>query len=384
MFGWELPPYNSGGLGVASLGIARGLASLGVQVVFVLPKKVDVDYPFMKVTYAEETANLRADLLCAYQSKLGGAMGGPGMDICEQEAAYAAAVDRVIASEKCDIVHGHDWLCFGASVRAKMKNGTPMIAQVHATEYDRTGGLGINTRIAQREKAGLLVADRIVAVSSYTRRLIQEQYGIAPDKVRVVHNGINSEDYPSALGEIVELKRHGYKIVLSVGRITAQKGLDYFVRVANRVLEFCPKTFFLIAGDGEMKPQLIRMVAEMGLSDKVLFPGFARGEELTKLFRSADVFMMPSVSEPFGIVALEALHFGTPVVMSKQSGVAEVSGGSLKSDFWDVDNMVNQVVAVLKYPVLKRSLTSDSKRDVEKLSWQKMAGKMLQVYQEVV
>lgn len=381
MFGWELPPYNSGGLGTACLGLARGLARRGVEVVFVLPKRINVDYPFMRIVFADEIAKMEARFVSGYCHKY--RISGGWGDITDLVEAYTKGVNRIIAECDCDVVHGHDWLCFGAAARAKTHKQKPMIAQVHAIEHDRTGGVGANSEISRLEKMGMIGADKVVAVSKFTKDKIMSEYGIDEEKISVVHNGIDAEDHQSGSSEVLDLVKLGYKVVLFVGRLTLQKGPDYFLAVAAGVLKYCPKTVFVIAGSGDMQGQIVKQAVSMGIADKVMFAGFVRGDELAKLYRSADVYVMPSVSEPFGLVALEAMQHGTPVIMSKQSGVSEVVVSALKSDFWDIDNMINQIVGVLKYPALGKNLSGDSKASLEKMTWADVAGKMLDVYKEV-
>ncbi|MCA9353775.1 glycosyltransferase family 4 protein, partial [Candidatus Nomurabacteria bacterium] len=249
---------------------------------------------------------------------------------------------------------------------------------IHSTEYDRNAGQGINEFIYKLEKEGLEKADYIIAVSNFTKNIVVEKYGIDENKISVVHNGgdpVYREESGSSYDRFQELKSQGYKIVLYNGRITIQKGPDYFVKAAKRVLEKYPKTLFFVSGSGDMMGEIMNLAATLGIAENISFLGFTRGEDLKSLYKSADLFVMPSVSEPFGIVPLESLHEGTPVLISHQSGVSEVLSHALKTDFWDIDDMASKIIAALHYPALSQQLSREGKSEAMSVTWQKASKK---------
>ena len=398
MFGWEFPPHNSGGLGVACFGLTKALAQNNVEVTFVLPKRVRVSADFMKMLFADVSSvkfktidTLLSPYITsgAYDSlrlKNKSRLYGPGL--FEEVARYALRAREIAKEETFDIIHAHDWLSYPAGIEAKAVSGKPLVVHMHATEFDRTGGASINQHVYEIEKEGMQEADSVVTVSEFTKKLVMEHYGIPAEKITAVHNGIDSGDYdhptPPLPEAIAHLKEAGNQIVLFVGRITLQKGPDYFVRVAKRVLEFMPRTYFVIAGSGDMERQIIQQAAYLGIGDRVLFAGFLRDQELNALYRAADLFMLPSVSEPFGIAPLEALANKTPVLVSKQSGVSEVLSHILKTDFWDIDEMANKVVSVLRHASLRQTLRENGKRETYSLSWSNAAKKCITIYRRLV
>ncbi len=392
MFGWEFPPFNSGGLGVACQGLARALSEKGEELLFVLPKKVKTEERF-KFVFADRvfldiatvnsilTPYVTNDLYSHYLKESSGGMYGGSL--MEEVLRYALRAKEIAQKEKFDVIHAHDWLSFPAGIAAKKISGKPLIVQMHATEFDRTGNGNVNQKVYEIEKEGMEVADHVVAVSEFTKNLITEHYGIAPSKITVVHNGVNTGDYPARHEDdfgLQKLKEAGYKIVLFVGRLTLQKGPDYFLYAAKRILQFQPKTMFVIAGSGDMERKIIEMSAEMGISGNILFVGFLRGEQLSRIYHSADIFVMPSVSEPFGITPLESLLHGTPVVISKQSGASEVILHAMKMDFWDVDEMADKVLSVLEYPSLKQEMGKNGEHEAESQTWDKAANKLQKLY----
>lgn len=394
MFGWEFPPRSSGGLGVACFGLSRALAQEGVKVRFVLPKRMDPDVTYMDFSFADVpdiVATGVNSLLYPYVTEgsyLSSyyAVGGSiyGSSLFEEVLLYASKAADIARTSSFDIIHAHDWLSFLAGLEAKRVSGKPLVVHVHATEYDRSGGTSANPRVFEIEKKGMQEADKVIAVSSWTKQIIVEKYGISPDKVEVVHNGVETHDFKPLPSNLDALKRAGKKIILFHGRITLQKGPDYFVRTAKRVLEYCPEALFIVSGIGDMLPQMIRETVALGISDKVFFVGALWDEERDRVYQAADVVMMPSVSEPFGIVPLEALANGAPVLISKQSGVAEVLSHALKSDFWDIDEMANQIVVMLRNDSLKETLRKNGGKEVETITWSKAAQKLLGIYQSLV
>jgi glycosyltransferase involved in cell wall biosynthesis len=297
---------------------------------------------------------------------------------------YAQRIQKIAVLSDADIVHAHDWITFPAGLQAKKITGKPLVVHIHSTEHDRSGGNYPNQSVFNIEKHGLKGADRIISVSDYTKGLITKNYGLDPDKIEVVHNGVDEitkKDLPPALGE---LKNLGYKVVLYLGRISLHKGPDYFVRAAKKVNDYDNKTIFVVAGSGEMQEQMIAEAAKLNVLDKFMFTGFIRGDEKDRIYQAADVYVLPSVSEPFGITPLEAVANGTPAVISKQSGVSEVLEHALKTDFWDVDDMANKILAALKYPVLKRDLVLESGKELRNINWDQAASKCINVYNGVV
>jgi glycosyltransferase involved in cell wall biosynthesis len=394
MFGWEFPPHNSGGLGTACEGLTRALSAYGVQTIFVLPKATSVDSSTMRFRFAgvekmkvrEVPGLLHPYITESVYARLSASApaGVYGRNLLEEVKLYALRARQIAEEEEYDVIHAHDWLAYPAGLVAKEVSGKPLVVHVHATEFDRGGGNGVNQQVYEIEKEGLTKADKILAVSEWTRQTVIRHYGVPPEKVSVVHNGIEADAYPQLESALDKLRAAGNKIVLFVGRITLQKGPDYFVRAAARVLRHNPKVIFVVAGSGDMEAQMVRLVADLGLSANFLFPGFLRGDELNRLYQSADLYVLPSVSEPFGITPLESLANGTPVMISKQSGVAEVLSHALKVDFWDIEEMANQIIAVLEHDSLRRTLSDFGRAELPRISWGEAARKCLECYQRLV
>ncbi len=398
MFGWEFPPHNSGGLGTACEGLTRALADQGVKTIFVLPKKVGVEADFLKILFANiPNATLKTipSILYPYvtsqsylESLATNSQGDKiyGATLLDEVLSYGLKAKDIARQECFDIIHAHDWLSFPAGIMAKEISSRPLIVHVHATEFDRTGGNGINEAVYRIEKEGMEKADGIITVSHWTKNIVTKHYGISPAKIRVVHNGINlgAEKTGSLMNNLEKLKSAGNNLILFVGRITLQKGPDYFVQVAKQVLEYKPNTYFVMVGSGDMQGSVMQLVAQLGISDKFLFPGFLRGEELDSVYQVADLYILPSVSEPFGITPLESLANGTPVLVSKQSGVSEVLSHALKVDFWDIDEMTNQILAVLDHQSLKETLRQYGQEQVKQITWTEAARKCLEFYQSLI
>src|SRR3989344_3160483 len=394
MFGWEFPPHNSGGLGTACFGLTRALAREDVEVLFVLPKRVAVTAEYARLLFADEgtiriqevasslTPYVTASRYSEEFGRIGDSLYGP--TLFDEVRRYALRAREIAAREQFDIIHAHDWLSFLAGLAAKEVSGKPLVLHMHATEFDRTGGQGVNSDVYAIEQRAMQAADKIIAVSNYTKQKIVEQYGIHPEKVSVVHNGIDVEDYTHQIERLETLRANGNKVVLFTGRLTVQKGPEYFIRAAKRVLYFCPNTLFVIAGSGDMEYRLMQEAASLGISDRVLFVGFVRGAELDALYRTADLFVMPSVSEPFGITPLESVINCTPVLLSKQSGVAEVLTHALKADFWDTDELANKMVSVLEHDALQSTLSSYGSAEVHGLTWKRAAEKCVSIYHDLL
>jgi len=398
MFGWEFPPHNSGGLGVACQGLARALAEKNIELTFVLPKKIDIDEPSVKFAFAnvpnlsmvEIDSLLKAYLTSGTYKLLRESEDGIddmyGSTLLEEVKRYSALARGIARNYRHDIIHAHDWLAYGAGIQAKKVSGKPFFAHIHATEVDRTAG-NPNMAIYKREREGLEAADRILAVSKFTKDTLHKHYGIKEDKVDVVYNGIEPKKYEHAgidPSGINNLKKLGYKVVLFVGRITIMKGVDYLMEAARQVLKHNPKTVFVIAGAGDMEAQIMNMAAELKISDKVVFAGFLRGDDLSSAYRSADVFVMPSVSEPFGLVALEALVHDAPVIVSKQSGVSELLSNVMKVDFWDTEELADKILSVTTHPSLKHELSSNGTREAHMCNWGNVADRCIHSYQKLL
>lgn len=397
MLGWELPPHNSGGLGVACLNMARALAHEGADIDFVVPYEADDEkYDFMHVLSATHLDPIYRYGGGAYESlkifeeiiptetheKL--------MSIRDVQKSYCEFVEHYLMEFKPDLVHAHDWLTFEAGMLAKKNFGIPLVAHVHATEFDRAGMHAGNPLIHEIEYEGLIMADRIVAVSEATKRLIHEKYQIPLSKIDVVYNSLD-ENYLTDGYQFTDdhmkylraLKKSGWTIVSSVGRFTVQKGLTHLVRALSLALTKNPKIMLVLAGDGEERDELIRLAADLGISDHVFFTGFVRGSKLRDVYAVSDIFVMSSISEPFGLTALEAAHHGDALILTKQSGVAEVIWSAMKYDFWDERKLADEIVAISKNKALKNALSFGSGHEYRRLSWPRVAKKLLKVYNKV-
>ena len=384
MFGWEFPPFKSGGLGTACYDLTKGLSKQGVEVTFVMPVAPEgADAEFVNLVGANNFAkNLKlrkiGSVLSPYQSftsyaealrharATAGLQGSSkdiyGQNLYQEVYRYSIAAGEIAEEEEFDVIHVHDWMTYQAGMTAKSVSGKPLVAHIHATEFDRTGG-NPNQIISHMEFKGLQAADIVIANSNFTKNNVIRHYNIDPDKIEVVHWGIDPENPYYDINQ--KSPFDGEKIVLFLGRITIQKGPDYFVEAANNVLKYLPDTKFVVAGSGDMFERMINRADELGILDRFIFTGFLKGSDVHKAFQMADLYVMPSVSEPFGLVALESLKNGTPIMISKQSGVSEVVRHALKVDFWDVDEMTNKIVNVLKYPELHRELKENSFREVQ-------------------
>lgn len=396
MFGWEFPPFNSGGLGVACLGLTRALSTRGFEVLFVMPKKLDIATPWARMIFADLGSGVEGvavnSALSAYAtSKSYAAVRDEGTvyagDLFEEVERYRARGAAIARREEFDVIYAHDWLSFGAGIEAKRATGKPLIVHVHATEFDRCGGMnGINEHVFAVERLGMLEADRVVAVSEYTKQIIVRYYGIPESKIHVVHNGVEEPTKPAEGGlcRMRSFKQSGYNIVLFLGRLTLQKGPDYFLRAAQRALLRNPKLLFVVSGSGDMEARVLELAAQLGISRHVLFTGFLSGLDRSEMYAAADLFVMPSVSEPFGIAPLESMQLGTPVLISKQSGVSEVVRHALKVDFWDIDEMANKMLAGVSLGALRESLSENAKKEADRLTWASAALKIDTLVRDLV
>ena len=362
MLGWELPPHNSGGLGVACLNLARALSKDGCQIDFVVPYEAPHDdIKFMHVLSAMKLDPLFRYGVGAYDSKyvdqalIPDATEERAISIREVQHNYCDFVNKYLMEYKPDVVHAHDWLTFEAGVLAKKNYGIPLIAHVHATEYDRSGMNGGNPVVHAIEREGLMMADKIIAVSQATKDLIVKKYHIPGDKIDVVYNSLDEEFLKSAYHYddqdyryLEAMKSLGYTVVSTVGRFTIQKGLGNLMRAAARAISKNPKLLFVFAGDGEQREELVEMSAKYGISKNVIFTGFVRGKQLRDIYQVSDIFVMSSISEPFGLTALEAAHHGNVLIITKQSGEAEVIRSSMEYHFWDEEKLAVEIISISK------------------------------------
>lgn len=393
MLGWELPPHNSGGLGVACYQLCEALAVHNdIDLEFILPYEAEHNVDFMKITAARPVGVSEIIKTSgAYDSYKYRYEDGheEWHDIYTQQAYYEHAVAQLAFTKEFDVVHAHDWLTFRGAMRLKEATGCPIILHVHALESDRAGGGKGNPLVHQIEAEALMLADHIIAVSELTKQAIIRDYGIAPQMIEVIHNSINHEvlaplDSNNSYEYLTQLKQQGYRVISNVGRLTMQKGITNLLRAAKEVIARAPKTIFLIVGNGDQYYELIELSASLGIGKNVVFADFQRGKRWRDAFAVADLFVMPSVSEPFGLTPLEATAYGTPTLVTKQSGVSEVLHNCLKVDFWDINEMANQMLAVVQHDPLRRELTAGAYRELKNLSWEAPARRISDMYREHV
>ena len=425
MFGWELPPHIAGGLGTACYGIVKGLAHNGVQTMFVMPSAsgdedrsaadiinaseipvdvsstMNVDDFLDKVQFVhigtnmvpyldpaefhslvEEDRKRQVRDFSIHYGQTYKFSGKYGSNLMEEVARYAMVGGTIAMTHKgeFDVIHAHDWLTYMAGIAAKRLSGKPLVVHVHATSFDRSSDNNIDTRVYDIEKRGMEAADRVITVSDLTRNIVITKYGIDPSKVVTVHNAVDF----SGRSEIQVERGVKEKVVTFLGRITFQKGPEYFIEAAAKILKKCKNVRFVMAGSGDMMNRSIRQVARLGISDRFHFTGFLRGAEVQKMFALSDVYVMPSVSEPFGISPLEAMRSGVPSVISRQSGAAEVLKYAFKVDFWDVDAMADEIYALLQYPALADFASKYGYDEVNTLKWNNAAAKIKSVYESVI
>ena len=418
MFGWEFPPHIAGGLGTACYGLVKGLMKKSVDVTFVVPKaygdedknvrlvnasditlnifdKHFIDFQenlkyieinsklipyqtpeeYFKVLNAKENITTEENLSvfsASYKFK-----GAYGKNILEEVQRYAMIAAEVATKEQFDIIHAHDWLTYEAGIAAKKISGKPLVVHIHATEFDRSGE-NVNQMVYDIERKGMSAADRVIAVSHLTRNIVVERYGIDPEKVKVVHNAVEPVE---KMDFSDEKKSVDEKIVTFLGRITFQKGPEYFVEASRKVMQKDDDVRFVMAGSGDMLEKMVKRVAKTRMGNKFHFTGFLKGDDVDRMFVLSDVYVMPSVSEPFGISPLEAMRSNVPVIISKQSGVAEVLKFALKVDFWDVDAMSDYIYALLHYKGLSKMFVKYGKEEVDNLKWENAAKKIADIYE---
>lgn len=393
MLGWELPPHNSGGLGVACYHMSKALALQGAEIDFVVPYEGDhPEIDFMTIHSASTLTPLERYGLGAYDSKmligrdLSAADAVNLKDMRGVQKRYVQFVEQLVDINKPDAIHAHDWLTMEAGMRAKQLTDAPLIIHVHATEYDRSGELYGNPVVHDIEQQALLMADRIIAVSNITKSIIVQKYGIPPEKVEVIHNAIDVDhlgtyDYDRRTYKYIEaLKSEGYTIVSTVTRFTVQKGLTHFLRAAARACEKYDRLAFLLAGDGEQRDELMQLSADLGIADKVFFTGFVRGKQWRDAYNVADIFVMSSVSEPFGLTALEAAHHDNALIITRQSGVGEVLNSVFRYDFWDVETLADQIIGIATSASLANELKRNVKQEYARISWTDVARRCMQLY----
>lgn len=393
-FGWDYPPIKNGGLGVACHGLTEELLELGLDIVFVLPREQPIigNQKFIFANKTPSTIHIFPSALLPYQHAQSyveyftedGKRIRFSRRIIDEVYRYADAAYGIALREQFDLIHAHDWTSYLAGVAAKLATGKPLVLHVHATAFDQAGSNNVDPDIYAVERRAFHNADSIVAISNYTKGIVIDKYGIDPDKVSVIHNGIKPYSPPLLPSVLYELKAQGKKIVFYNGRITIQKGVDYFVRAARRVVDTDPQVVFVISGWGDMEHQILHLVGELGLSQHVIFAGALWDEERDRMYQVADLLVMPSVSEPFGLVPLEAIQHGTPVLISKQSGVAEVLTHALKVDFWDTEEMANKILSALRYGVMNRQLVEEGRKELLRITWRRAAEKVLVLYKKLL
>lgn len=423
MFGWEFPPHISGGLGTACYGLTKGLSTLGnMDILFVVPKafgdeeqetvsllganEVDlgekiIDYQKLlkKIKYIEVGSNIvpytspeeyeKLTESIQNQSKelvytrIGSKFeftGGYGFNLFQEISNYAIVASHIAKQHSFDIIHAHDWLTYPAGIAAKEASGKPLVIHVHATDFDRSGG-SVNPGVYEIEKKGMDAADKIIAVSNLTRNTIINNYGIPVEKVETVYNAVEPAEKWKPNEKI---KKSSEKIVTFLGRVTLQKGPEYFIEAAYKILQKMSNVRFVMAGSGELLVRSIHRIAELRIGDKFNFTGFLRGEDVKKMFALSDVYVMPSVSEPFGISPLEAMQSNVPVIISRQSGVSEILKHAIKLDFWDIDAMADAIYGILNYHGLSKYFIKFGKTEVENLKWENSAKNVREIYNSII
>lgn len=394
-FSWDYPPVRNGGLGVACYGLTRELIEQGVEVILVLPKSQPTSGP-PRFIFADMEHNVRVyevpSTIAPYQGSqtIRTVFDATGRVVVSQHTMleaihrYASRAAAIARQEEFDVIHAHDWTSYLAGVAAKRVSGKPLVLHVHATAFDQAASDNIDPAMYDIEQTGFAYADQIVTVSHFTKNIVTTKYQTDPGRVVVVHNGCDTHEPPRHEPTLQELKAQGKRIVLYHGRITIQKGVDYFVHAARRVVDEDPNVVFVISGWGDMTNQIIEQVGQLGLSQQVLFAGALWEEERDRMYQSVDLVVMPSVSEPFGLVPLEAMQHGTPSLISKQSGVSEVMKHVLKVDFWDVEEMANKILATLRYGAMQQQLVVEGRQELDKFSWREAAAKIYQLYRSLV
>ena len=413
MFGWEFPPHILGGLGTASYGLTKGMWECGdMDITFVIPKPFgDEDKHFANIIGASQVPVAWRDVTRDYVEQRIGKLMDPDLyfklrsniyadfnymrtndlgciefsgrypdNLLEEINNYSIMAGVVARTLDFDVIHLHDWLTYPAGIHAKQVTGKPLVIHVHATDFDRSRG-NVNPTVFGIEKDGMTHADHIITVSNLTRQTVIEKYGIDPAKVTTVHNAVTplSEELLN-----VEVTKPKEKVVTFLGRITMQKGPEYFVEAAAKVLKNNHNVRFVMAGSGDMMDKMINLAAERGIADRFHFPGFQKGKQVYEMLKASDVYVMPSVSEPFGISPLEAMQMGVPSIISKQSGCAEILTNVIKTDYWDIDAMADAINAIVTYPAMHAQLKEDGLAEVNQITWDKAGAKVIDIYHKVI
>lgn len=400
MLGWEFPPFKSGGLGTYLYGFTKSLASKGTEITFVMPSTgVKINPGFINVVQAEDYGHMDVveiqgfgfhpyipSLSLDYEERerkdnrnsANKSINAYGMDFFQKVRNYTTATVNRMTSMPCDVIHCHDWMTFPAGIALKERKQKPLVVTIHSTEFDRTGNIAPNKAICEVERNGLHKADKVITISNYMKNQLIERYQLPENKIQVVYNGIDKSSYFIKEKTFFPLDE---KIVLFLGRLTIQKGPDWFLEAAYQTLQFRSNTRFVVVGDGDMLPQLINKSIAMGISDKIIFSGFQ--DDVKKFYAIADLFVMPSVSEPFGLTALEAMASNTPIIISKQSGVSEVISHCFKVDFWDSMEMANKIVGILNSNPLSNEMKKNAFTELQGFSWDNVADECMQIYNGV-
>ena len=413
MFGWEFPPHILGGLGTASYGLTKGMYDNGdMDITFVIPKPWgDEERSFARIVGANSVPVAWRDVSWDYvQSRIGNVMdpqlyfdlrdhiyadfnymgtndlgciefsGRYPDNLLEEINNYSIMAGVIARTVPCDVIHSHDWLTYPAGIHAKQVTGKPLVIHVHATDFDRSRG-NVNPTVFAIEKDGMNNADHIITVSNLTRQTVIEKYGINPDKVTTVHNAVEplSEEIRS-----IKMQKGKDKVVTFLGRITMQKGPEYFVEAASRVLAKTHNVRFVMAGSGDMMEKMIRLAADRDIADRFHFTGFLKGRQVYEMLAASDVYIMPSVSEPFGISPLEAMQMGVPSIISKQSGCAEILENVIKVDYWDINALADSIYSIIKYPALYNHLREKGLAEIDTIQWKKAGAKVIDIYHKVI
>lgn len=414
MFGWEFPPHILGGLGTASYGLTRGMATQpDMDITFVIPKpRGDEDQSFLKIIgccntpvawrdvnweqvqhkqgkhvnpqdYYDLRNHIYADFNYLHTNELGCIefSGRYPDNLLEEINNYSIVAGVIARTHPCDVIHSHDWLTYPAGMHAKQVTGKPLVIHVHATDFDRSRGK-VNPQVYALEKDGMDNADHIITVSNLTRNTVIEKYHQPPWKVTTVHNAV--EPLSQEIQDIHSQKGTKDKVVTFLGRITMQKGPEYFVEAASLVLKKSKNVRFVMAGSGDMMNQMIRLAARRGIADRFHFTGFLKGKQVYEMLKSSDVYVMPSVSEPFGISPLEAMQCGVPSIISKQSGCAEILTNAIKTDYWDTEAMADAMYSIITYPAMATYLQEEGKREVDEIKWEYAGQKVRKIYELVM
>lgn len=413
MFGWEFPPHILGGLGTASYGLTKGMAENGnMDISFVIPKPHgDEDKSFANIIGACTTPIAWRDPDWDYvQSRIGNVMnpqlyydlrshiyadfnymnvndlgciefsGRYPDNLLEEINNYSIVAGVIARTLEFDIIHSHDWLTYPAGIHAKQVSGKPLVIHVHATDFDRSRG-NVNPTVFGIEKDGMTNADHIITVSNLTRQTVIEKYGIDPAKVTTVHNAVEPLSDELKNVQVPKMKE---KIVTFLGRITMQKGPEYFVEAAAKVLQKVHNVRFVMAGSGDMMEKMIDLAAQKDIADRFHFPGFQKGKQVYEMLKASDVYIMPSVSEPFGISPLEAMQMGVPSIISKQSGCAEILNHVIKIDFWDIDAMADAIYSIISYPAMYNQMHEEGLAEVDGIQWKKAGKKVIDIYNKIL